>query len=140
MIQRIQSIWLLAAAAAAFACLSVSLYAGNMAVADPRPSAWHELNGMEDRLTLFLTSAVSVLSLLALFVFKNRRLQIRLTVAALFTELILLGVFLLKIKSFVNGAFTIGAILHIGILVVLILAAVGIRKDMNLLKESESLR
>ena len=74
MLQRIQSVWLLLASAAATLSLFATFYIGTNK--DLIPS--YELKGMENIFTIALTLAIALVAFIAIFLFKNRSLQLRL--------------------------------------------------------------
>ena len=143
MIQRIQSIWLLLVAACAFATLGINTYAGN-SIVDNTGSfvirVYDNLNGMSSIPLSIITIAVGILALVSIFIYSNRKLQIRLCVASFFIEFSLFTLYYFSSKTFKEGSFLIGSVLHILILVFLILAILGIRKDAKIVEESSRLR
>ncbi len=143
MIQRIQSIWLLLVAVCAFATLKISTYAGNL-IQEPTDLSgkviYQELNGMSSVGNSIITIGVGILALVSIFIYSNRKLQIKLCVASFFIELSLITMYYFSTKMFKEGSYLIGAILHILIFVFLILAIMGIRKDTKIVEESSRLR
>ncbi len=143
MIQRIQSIWLLLVAVCAFATLKISTYAGNLipeASDAPETLLYKELNGMSSIPNSIITIGVGILALVSIFIYSNRKLQIKLCIASFFMEVTLISFYYFSTKMFKEGSFLIGAVLHIFILVFLILAILGIRKDAKIVEESSRLR
>ena len=137
MIQRIQSIWLLLAAVCVFLTLKFSTYVGTNK--DLIPSSF--LNGIATFPFIFLTLAVGILTLITIFLYKNRKLQLRLTILAVLLEAGLIFLYYKEIQTFIGkGTFSIYAILHVGVVVFLILAARGINSDNKLIKDSNRLR
>jgi len=143
MIQRIQSIWLLLVAACAFATLKISTYAGNL-TSEPTDLSgkviYQELNGMSNVGNSIITIAVGILALVSIFIYSNRKLQIKLCIASFFMEVSLVLFYYFSTKMFKEGSFLIGAVMHIFIFVFLILAIMGIRKDAKIVEESSRLR
>ncbi len=135
MIQRIQSIWLLLAAACSLASLKWSFYSGNK-----DNNLFAELKGTSSFLLLILAVAVSLLALAALFLFKNRRLQIQLSLGGLLLQLVALVVYFMQTKQYLEGNFTLTSVLSFAIPVFFILAWMGIRKDEQLIKSMDRLR
>ncbi len=136
MIQRIQSIWFLLATICIFLTMQFSTYAG----ADAQ-GMMHLIKGTTNTFLVITTSMVGVVSIIALFLFKNRKLQIRITLLAVLIELVLLFFYYKEIDALVGiGAFAITALLHVAVIVFLLLAANGISKDEKLIKESNRLR
>ena len=137
MIQRIQSIWLLFAAVCVFLTLKFSTYVGTNK--DLIPSTF--LNGVATLPLIFVTLAVGILTLITIFLYKNRKLQLRLTILAVLLEAGLIFLYYKEIQTFIGkGTFSITAILHVAVIVFLILAARGIRSDNKLIKDSNRLR
>jgi hypothetical protein len=66
MLQRIQTIWLLAASAAAFITLKLSFFSGNKYVDNVK--TFEELNGMSNVILMILTVALAVASLIIIFI------------------------------------------------------------------------
>ncbi len=136
MIQRIQSIWFLLATICIFLTMQFSTYAG----ADAE-GMMHLIKGTTNTFLVITTSMVGVVSMIALFLFKNRKLQIRITLLAILIELVLLFFYYKEINALVGkGEFTIKALLHAGVIIFLLLAANGISKDEKLIKDSNRLR
>lgn len=137
MIQRIQSIWLLFAAVCVFLTLKFSTYVGTNK--DLIPSTF--LNGVATLPLIFVTLAVGILTLITIFLYKNRKLQLRLTILAVLMEAGLVFLYYNEIQTFIGkGTFSITAISHVAVIVFLILAARGIRSDNKLIKDSNRLR
>ena len=137
MIQRLQSIWLFLAAVCVFLTLKFSTYVGTNK--DLIPSSF--LNGIATLPLIFVTLAVGILTLITIFLYKNRKLQLRLTILAVLLEAGLIFLYYKEIQTFIGkGTFSIYAILHVGVVVFLILAARGINSDNKLIKDSNRLR
>jgi len=136
MIQRIQSLWLLLAAACAFAGFKLSYYTGTK-LNDPK---LYELNATSTTLLMIATVAVGTLALLTIFLFKNRTLQLRLCFLGILFEAALIFLYYRETTTFIQGTYSLAAILHSIIVLAFVLAARGINKDSKLLKESDRLR
>jgi len=141
MIQRIQSLWLLIVAIAAFATYTLTLYVGVLA------------NGSEKRflladnfLLVIVIIALGLLAMVNLFLFKNRKLQFRLAVfGALFSIGFIFLEYLMvegfkKDNAVATGFYQPGALLPIVMTVFFIMAARGIYKDEKLVKSLNRLR
>jgi Domain of unknown function (DUF4293) len=135
MIQRIQTIWLLLAAAASFATLKLSFYSGNK-----DNNLFEELTGSSHFLLMILSVAVGLLALITIFLYKNRKLQIRLSLLGIVLQLAVLAVYFQQIKTYVQGNFTLTSAVSFIIPVFFILAWLGIRKDEKLIKSMDRLR
>ena len=135
MIQRIQSIWLLLAAAASFATLKLSFYSGNK-----DNNLFEELTGSSYFPLLILSVAVGLLALITIFLYKNRKLQIRLSLVGIVLQLIVLAIYFQQTKTYVQGRFTLTSAVSFIIPVFFIMAWLGIRKDEKLIKSMDRLR
>jgi Domain of unknown function (DUF4293) len=136
MIQRIQSIWLLLAAACAFAGFKFSYYSGTKA----NDIVLHELNATGTLLLMITTIAVGSLALINIFLFKKRTWQLRLCALGILLEAVLIFLYYRETTTFVQGTYSLTAILHSIIVLAFVLAARGINKDSKLLRESDRLR
>lgn len=136
MIQRVQSIWLLLAAACVFAGFKFPYYSGNKL----NDTALYELNATSTLLLMVTTIAVGVLALITIFLFKKRTLQLRLCFLGILLEAVLIFLYYREVSTFVQGTYSLTALLHSIIVLAFVLAARGIKKDAKLLKESDRLR
>jgi hypothetical protein len=136
MIQRIQSIWLLLAAACTFAGFKFSFYSGNK-LNDP---LLHELNATSTLLLMIGTIAVGGLAFINIFLYKKRTLQLRLCLLGILLETVLIFLYYRETIVFVKGNYALSAILHGIVMLGFILAATGINKDNKLVKDSDRLR
>ena len=136
MIQRIQSIWLLLAAACAFATFKFPYYSGDK-INDP---LLHELNATSTLLLMITTIAIGMLALITIFLFKKRALQLRLCVLGILLEAVLIFLYYREVSTFTNGNLSLTALLHGITVLAFVLAGRGISKDSKLLKESDRLR
>ena len=136
MIQRIQTVWMLFAAIAAFLTLKLSFYSGTL-IAD---NAFHSLVAMEHFWLMIFTCAIATTIFINIFLFKQRTIQFRIAISALLGECILIFMYMRQINNYSNGNFSFWAALHIFVFVFLIMAAVAIYKDDKLVKDSNRLR
>jgi hypothetical protein len=136
MIQRIQSLWLLLAAACAFAGFKFSYYSGTKL----NDTALHELNATSTLLLMITTIAVGVLALINIFLYKKRSLQLRLCVLGILLEAVLIFLYYRETTTFTLGTYSLTSILHSIIVLAFVLAARGINKDEKLIKTSDRLR
>jgi hypothetical protein len=141
MIQRIQSVWLLLTAICAFVTYTLVLYIGTQSDGVQRPFAL-----ADHFLLVIFIIGLGVLSLFNIFLFKNRKLQFRLTIVALLLTIGYVFVQYLKVEefktanAFVQGSYQVAALLPIVMIIFLILAARGIYKDEKLVKSLNRLR
>lgn len=138
MIQRVQSIWLLLAAAAAALSLYFPFYVGSKLINDM--SVIEDLNATQHPILLVLTVGVTLLSFVTLFLFKNRRLQLRMTIVALVLHLVNLVLYFRQMGDYSRGALTLTSVFAFAVPVFLLLAISGIRRDQNLIRSVDRLR
>ena len=136
MIQRIQSIWMLLASVCAFLSIKLPFYVGTNA----KGVGSYQLNGAENLFLLFLSIAVGIVALVAIFLYKDRRLQMRICVADIFLEAALIILYYRESAKFTEGTFALTALLQAAIFFLLFLAIRGIRNDNRILRESDRLR
>jgi len=136
MIQRIQSIWLLLAAACAFAGFKFSFYSGNKL----NDTLLHELNATSSFLLMLSTILVGGLALVTIFLFKQRSVQRWLCVLGILLEALLIFLYYRETTVYTQGTYSLTAILQGIVLAGFILAIAGINKDSKIIKESDRLR
>ena len=143
MIQRMQTIWLLLAAVLAFAGLKFSVYSGNIMQELTQQSGlkiFQEINGMYHWGLNISTVATGVLALVSIFMFRNRKLQIRFCWITILLEIAVLLQYYFAVKKFAEGNISLTALIQPAILFALIMAISGIRKDEKIISESDRLR
>ena len=136
MLQRIQTIWLFLAAVCTFLGLKFPFYSGTNKEGIPS----YILNGTESIPLILVTGAVGVLALITIFLYKNRKLQLRLCVAGILLQAFLLFLYYSKLSGFLGGTYALTALLQAGALLFFFLAARGISRDEKIVKESNRLR
>jgi peptidoglycan/LPS O-acetylase OafA/YrhL len=136
MIQRIQSVWLMLATVSIFLTMNFATYAGAH-----QNEVMHLIKGTENTLLVLMTSAVGVTCMIALILFKNRKLQLRIALIALFLEFVLAALYFKEILAMpVKGTFGVASLLHVAVVVFILLALKGISGDERMVKESNRLR
>lgn len=136
MIQRIQSIWLLLAALCCFAGLKFAFFSGTNATGIPSST----LEGTDSLLLICTTLAVGIISLITIFLYSNRSMQIKLTLLAIILEGLLIFLYYDASKKYIGGNYALTSILQPAVLVFLFLAFSGIRRDNKIIKDSNRLR
>ena len=141
MIQRIQTLWLLLAAACGFAMTKVPMFAANLS-----NNLLRELIATESLLLFALVIGLSCLALVCIFLFKKRPLQFRLAVTGIILSLGTIALEVYTINDFkasnamISGTYQWGALFPILMAFFFFLAARGIRKDQKLVKSLDRLR
>lgn len=141
MIQRIQSLWLLVVVIAGFATYSLNLFSGNL------PNGTKRMFPLAESLLLAIFSILlALIALICIFLYKNRKLQFRLSVigAILSFGLVFMEYWVVErlkaAENMVSGSYQIGALLPIVMGIFFIMAARGIYRDEKLVKSLDRLR
>src|ERR1700739_3964655 len=119
MIQRIQSVWLLLAAIGSAATLKLPYFTG---ILGAKPAS---VIAAQSLALTWVTAAIVLLSLVAIFLYKKRKLQLRLCVLGLFLEAGLIYLYYRHTSVFLSGEYTTWSILHMLVLLFIFLAARG---------------
>lgn len=135
-----QSLWLLAASLMAFAGLKLSFFSGNIVVENVKQ--YQRFTAMSSILLMILTVAVAIASLIGIFLFKDRKLQLKIAVTVLAVSILNLLLYYLQTKNFVvnEWSFDLTSLLTVAIPFVLLLAIRGIYTDEKLVKSVDRLR
>lgn len=139
MIQRIQSIWLLAASVCAALSYKFPFYTGNK-TAEGNIQELKKLFASTSFLLLIFTAVLVAGCLIIIFLYKDRKQQLWLTIAAAVLSIIDLIIYFSEVKKFTAGTYSLSAVLPLAIPVFLVLAARGIWKDEKLVKSLDRLR
>jgi hypothetical protein len=108
---------------------------------DVLPADISTLNGGYDWMTNLLTIGSGVLAFAAIFLYKNRGLQIRFSAAALLSQILLVVRYLQLVQNnFKSGTYSLTAIFIALSMVLLVQAIRNIRRDQRLLEETDRLR
>lgn len=146
MIQRIQSLYLLLAAAAGAAALSFDLWRATLSNGVKQP-----VNAASNYLLFVLYIIIILLALVTIFLFKKRKLQFRLTIFNILFGFGALGYQYYVVQQTANklnsggiiitsASYQLASFLPIVIIILLFLAARGIYKDEKLIKSLDRLR
>jgi hypothetical protein len=136
MIQRVQTIWMILAATAVFLTLKYSFYSGTLAA----DNSYHSVMASDNFLLLILTSALGTGIIINIFLFKQRKIQLRIIILSLLCEGLNIFLYIKQTSKFSVGTFDLWSALHLLIILFLIFAAKGIYSDSKLIKESNRLR
>ena len=138
MIQRIQSLWLLLAAAFDAITFRFPFYNGDW-LKDNIPSPI-DLDADTTTLIAIITVLTGALAFAAIFLFGNRKMQLRLTIVGLVFAIGLIVAYFLEMQNFSSGAIALSCIFHFAIATFYVLAIKGIREDQKLIKSLDRLR
>jgi hypothetical protein len=140
MLQRLQSVWLLLASVLAFTTLKLSFFSGNILVNTAKE--FQRFTAMSNIPLMILTVGVAFASLITIFLFKDRKLQMKINAAILAVSLINIVLAYLQTGNFIVNEWTydLTSLVYLAIPVLLILALRGIYKDEQLVKSADRLR
>ena len=141
MIQRIQSLWLLLAGVASLLTFKYSVYSGNKIGTD-NVKKFVELNAMPNFFIMVLTGINALIAIVAIFMFKNRKLQLRLSIIGIVLSVLNLVIYFYETGKVIEteGKYALTAIIAIAIPIFFIFAARGIHADDKLVRDSDRLR
>lgn len=139
MIQRIQTLFLLLSALCAAFTYKFSFYSGNKIDKDAK-QVFEKLFASSNFILLITTAILVASCLYLIFIYKTRKQQMWLTLAAAGLSIINLIIYYMETKKFESGTYSLTAILSLAIPVLLGLAARGIWKDEKLVKSVDRLR
>lgn len=137
MIQRKQTIWLLLSAVCAFLSYLFPFFSGTRSGEKGIEKA--TVDAISTFPLLILTGIALLLSLVTIFLFKNRKLQIRLCIVGVLLSALILLLYFTEIKN-LSGSISLSAVFVFIIPISYIMASLGIRKDEKTVKALDRLR
>lgn len=149
MLQRKQTLWMVLALICAVLTFKLPFYQGNVVVGQNGHemrglTAWpHYINGSSGSILITIVTIVLIVGIgWDIFNYKNRKQQFWIALGLIILSL--LNILIYWIHSgkpdFVEGGFSLTAVIALAIPVFLIMAASGIRKDEKLIKSADRLR
>lgn len=139
MIQRQQTLWLLLAGIAGILTFQYPFYTGTRI--ENNSSVKADLEGGSNLFILLITGIVIVIALIAIFLFKDRKTQLKTSIAGLLLSIILLALYFTEVGKFEPGGhFTLTCIFALLIPASFFMACRGIYKDQKLIKSLDKLR
>jgi Domain of unknown function (DUF4293) len=138
MIQRIQSVWLLLAAVFDAITFRFPFYIGDWKK-DTVPDLV-DLNAERSPILTVLTVLLGVLAFVNIFLFNNRKLQLRLTYLGILLSVLLLVLYFLEIGNFYRGDIALWCLFYFAVFVFYLMAARSIRSDQKLIRSLDRLR
>jgi len=136
MIQRIQTLWLLVASACAFLTMKFPFYF----IGPHTDMASDQFNATTKMILLILTSILGALCLFNIFIYKQRKLQLRLTIVALVLSVLDIFLYFNYKKGYPGGGIALYSVFAFAIPLFLFFAARGIYGDQKLVKSMDRLR
>jgi putative copper export protein len=149
MLQRKQTLWMLAALICAVLTFWLPFYTGNVVIGANghefrQLRAWPTyINGASGSMLILIVTILMVVGIgYDIVIYKNRGKQLWVTIGLI--VLSLLNIFLYwhasRPPAYVEGGYSLSALLSLAIPVFLIFAARGIRKDEKLIRSADRLR
>lgn len=145
MLQRIQSIWLLLAAVTSFLSLTLPFY--NEAIIATAPdgsnsggAAVLEYTGASNIPVLLITIITGLISFVTIFLYKNRKLQQKLTIVGMLLSIVIIALYFMQLNKTPNASISLFCIVSILTPAFLFLASRGIYNDSKLVKSADRLR
>lgn len=139
MLQRIQSVWLFLTSLFSAVTFKFPFYTGDW-LKDALPNFIVDLNAQTTIWLTILTVITGLLALVNIFLFKDRKLQLKLCYLGIFLSLVLLALYVLEMMNFEDGTIALWVVFYVAILISYIMASIGIRKDEKLIKSMDRLR
>ena len=138
MIQRQQSLWLLLSTIGAFLSYKLPFFSGTKeGVKNLTEKAI--LDGGSTFFLLVVTGISFALSLITIFLYKDRKLQLKLCIAGIVLSILLLVIYFNEMRK-LSGSISLSSVFVFVILIGYIMAARGIWKDEKLIKSLDKLR
>ncbi|HEY6503028.1 MAG TPA: DUF4293 domain-containing protein [Chitinophagaceae bacterium] len=135
MIQRQQSLWLLLSAVCAFFSYKFPFYVGQL-----KEGKYEEMDGASNFFLLILTGISLLLSVVTIFLYKERKKQLKLAIGGAVLALIIVIIYISGISNYAQGSLSFTCLFAVAILAGYIMAARGIWKDEKLVKSLDKLR
>lgn len=139
MIQRIQTVWLFIAALCAALTFRFPFYSGNV-IGKDNLQHFEKLVASSDFLLLISTVLIAAGAIIIIFLYKNRKQQVWLTVATAVLSALNIFIYFKDTKKYVSGNMSLTSVLSLAIPVFLVFAINGIWKDEKLVKSLDRLR
>ena len=140
MIQRQQTLWLLLATAAAVLSFMFPFATGEELVEKTTMRRKEELIAGKDFFILLLTIASVCISTVTIFLFKDRKLQIKLCLLGLLVSIGILVLYIIGMQKLIASTPALWAVLPVLNIVGFFMAFRNIRKDDKLVKSLDKLR
>jgi len=141
MLQRLQTIWLLLAGALGLISLKTAFFTGHR-INDAIPKPMVFATGSYNILLIVATTAAAFASLIAIFLYKNRKFQLRLTIVSILLSMGTILLYFWQKQAFIpeESSYSLTALIPLVIPVLQIMAARGIYRDEQIVKSADRLR
>lgn len=140
MIQRQQTLWLLLATAAAILTFKYPFATGEEIINNTSMKRLVELTAGEKLFTLILTIASVIISFVTIFLFKERKTQMRLCLLGFLIAAGTITVYILEMRKLISSTPAIWSLFIVAVIISYFMAFRLIRKDEKLVKSLDKLR
>jgi Domain of unknown function (DUF4293) len=140
MIQRQQTLWLLLATAAAVLTFMFPFATGEELIKNSSMKQTVLIDAGSSFFLLILTIITIGVSAVTIFMFKERKLQMKLCLLGLLVSLLLLVLYIMDMKKLIAPTPALWAILPVAVIISYFMAYRNIRKDEKLVKSLDKLR
>jgi len=140
MIQRQQTLWLILATAAAILTFMFPFAVGEELVLKTAMKQRAEIIAGNNFFTLILTIVSIGISVVTIFMFKDRKMQMKLCLLGLLVSVLILVLYFLDMKKIISATPALWAILPVVVIAGYYMAFRNIRKDEKLVKSLDKLR
>ena len=140
MIQRQQTLWLLIATAAAILTFMFPFAIGEELIQKTAMKQRAEIIAGNNFFTLILTIVSIGISVVTIFMFKDRKMQMKLCLLGLLVSVLILVLYFLNMKKIISPTPALWAILPVAVIAGYYMAFRNIRKDEKLVKLLDKLR
>lgn len=145
MIQRKQSIWLLLAALCSAGVFLFPLYKGEIKAGDVLQGK--ALMVPEHFPFVLIAAVMSVLPLVTIFMFRDRKRQVRMSAMGIVANLSFISLMLVTVTRLqsatppvLSGSYGVGSVIPVMSIILLVMAILGIRGDEKLVRSVDRLR
>ncbi len=138
MIQRQQTLWLLLSSISALLCFMFPFVTGT--VIEKGVEKYHTVKAGSDFILLIFVGASLLLSSFTIFMYKDRKLQIKLCLVGLLIALVIIILYIMQMNKVSKSTIALAAILPFLNAIGYFMAFRNIRKDEKLVKSLDKLR
>lgn len=139
MLQRKQTLWLLLALIASILTFKFPFLTGTRIVKTVLTPGT-ELNASSHFLLLVFSGAVALLALITIFLYKDRKLQMRLCLLGILLSVVVIVIYIMQMQEFEKNTLALFSILPFLALAGFFMAFRSIRSDEKLVKSLDKLR
>jgi uncharacterized membrane protein HdeD (DUF308 family) len=103
-------------------------------------STYAELDAASTFFLVVTTGLTILIAIITIFLFKDRKNQLRMAILGVILSLLLLILYYMEIKKFLDGHFALASLFAIATVIGFVMATRGISNDQKLVKSLDKLR